>query len=540
MNCQNGRRERMKSRRESVFLDGAGIDTAAETIQRWMTEAGVNRKDVLRVRLTMEELLGRVCAHAEEALHAQLSMSKRFGVCRLRIRYGGERFDPCDQKDNELEELSADILTRTGFLPVWRRRAGENELFLKIQAGGLRAEYVLLGCIVAAVLIGLLGSRIPEAVRTGATNYALSFLSGGFLSLLNTFIGLMIFLSIVTGVSGIGSASSFGRIGKLMISRFLGSSFLFSGILVLAIRLFFHIGGGAAEGSSQILTVLKMLFGILPSNPVTPFLEGNNLQIIFIGVLVGAALLAAGDETGGLRRLMLQAQTVVMKCVAFVCMFLPVYIFSSLTMQIWTNGAGVFVRLWRPFVFCIGISLFFMAVHFAAVCLKLKVKASVLLPKLMPDYLIGLSTASGSAAFSTTLEINERKLGIDSSFSRTATPIGSMMCAGTCSMFMILSCAYLAEFYGTGGGAAWWIMLWIVGTLLTMAIPPVAGGGISCLSIMLVQMSVPQEGLPVGITLMMFMDFICTGTRIFTLHCEMLLQADRLGLLDHAVLREKC
>ena len=530
----------MKSRKESVFLDGAGIDAAAEAVQGWLTAAGVKRKDAIRVRLTMEELLSRVSENAGGKLSAELSMSKRFGACRLRIRYGGERFDPGSRQENELEELSASILARTGFLPVWRWRGGANELFLKIQAGGLRTEYVLLGCIVAAVLIGLLGSRIPEAVRTGAADYALSFLSGGFLNLLNTFIGLMIFLSIVTGVSGIGSASSFGRIGKLMISRFLGSSFLFSGILVIAIRIFFHIGGGASEGSSQFLDILKMVFGILPSNPVSPFLDGNNLQIIFIGVLVGAALLAAGNETDGLRRIVLQAQTVVMKCVSFVCMFLPLYIFSSLTMQIWNNGAGVFVQLWRPFVFCIGIALFFMAVHLAAVCLKLKVKPSVLLPKLMPDYLIGLSTASASAAFSTTLEINEQKLGIDPSFSRTAAPIGSMMSAGTCSMFMILSCAYLAEYYGAGGGTAWWITLWIVGTLLTMAIPPVAGGGISCLSIMLLQLSVPQEGLPVGITLMMFMDFICTSTRIFTLHCEMLLQAGRLGLLDHRILRSRC
>ena len=350
----------------------------------------------------------------------------------------------------------------------------------------------------------------------------------------------MIFLSIVTGVSGIGSASSFGRIGKLMIFRFIGSSFLFSGILVLAVRLFFHIGGGAAEGSSQLLSVLKMLFGIIPSNPVSPFLEGNNLQIILIGVLVGSAFLLIGNEADGLRRIVLQAQAIVMKCVTFVCLFLPVFIFSSLTIQIWDNGADVFVRLWRPFVFCIGIALFFMAVYLAAVCLKLKVKASVLLPKLLPDFLIGLSTASASAAFSTTMEINEKKLGMDPSYARTAAPIGSMLSAGTCSMFMILSCAYLAEYYGVKGGIAWWITLWIVGTLLTMAIPPVAGGGISCLSIMLVQMSVPQEGLPIGITLMMFIDFICTATRIFTLHCEMLLQAERLGLLDHGVLRGKC
>ncbi len=531
--------EKMKQRKETVPLDRAGIDAAAETIQRWLTEAGVDRKDVLRIRLTAEELLARICDRGETGLQAELSLVRRLGACRLRIRYGGARFDPCARGEDGLEEFSADILARTGFLPAWRSRGGINELNIRVPARGLRPEYVLLGCIVAAVLIGLLGERIPETVRSGVTDYALSFLSGGFMNLLNTFIGLMIFLSIVTGVSGIGSASSFGRIGKLMISRFIGSSFLFSGILILASMAVFRIGGGGG-GASQTMAVLEMLFGILPSNPVRPFLEGNNLQIIFIGVLVGVSILLAGNKADGLRRGLLQAQNVVMRCVSFVCVFLPVYIFSSLTVQIWDNGAGIFLRLWKPFVFCIGIALFFMAVHLAAVCWKLKVKASVLLPKLMPDYLIGLSTASASAAFSTTLETNEQKLGIEPSFSRTAAPIGSMLSAGTCSMFMILSAAFLAECYGVGGGPAWWITLWVVGTLLTMAIPPVAGGGVSCLSILLVQMGIPRESLPLGVTLMMFMDFVCTSTRIFTLHCEMLLQADRLGLLDHELLRRKC
>lgn len=81
------------------------------------------------------------------------------------------------------------------------------------------------------------------------------------------------------------------------------------------------------------------------------------------------------------------------------------------------------------------------------------VKRRVLLPKLIPDFLIGLSTCSSSAAFSTTLEINEMKLGIDPSFSRTAVPIGTIIYAGISSLFLIVSCAYAAECYQVG--ATW-------------------------------------------------------------------------------------
>ena len=40
------------------------------------------------------------------------------------------------------------------------------------------------------------------------------------MNLLNTFIGPMIFLSIVTGICGFGSVAAFGKAGKLMMTRF--------------------------------------------------------------------------------------------------------------------------------------------------------------------------------------------------------------------------------------------------------------------------------------------------------------------------------
>ena len=40
------------------------------------------------------------------------------------------------------------------------------------------------------------------------------------MNLLNTFIGPMIFLSIITGICGFGSVAAFGKAGKLMMTRF--------------------------------------------------------------------------------------------------------------------------------------------------------------------------------------------------------------------------------------------------------------------------------------------------------------------------------
>ena len=117
-----------------------------------------------------------------------------------------------------------------------------------------------------------------------------------------------------------------------------------------------------------------------------------------------------------------------------------------------------------------------MAGYATAVWLKLKVRLPVLLPKLLPGYLIAFSTASFASSLTTVLENNEKKLGIAPELNETGTPIGGVLNQGCFSLVYLTCGIYLAEQYGIGTNAAWWITLWIVCALLAIATPPVAGG----------------------------------------------------------------
>ena len=514
----------MVEQKQTISLDRHGVDEAAGFIEEWLNASKVKHTDVLRVRLTMESLLSMLITPEGEPGQAELRFSRWMGACWLRVRYGGERFDPTVPAANEFEALSRFILNHTGFLPAWRWARGRNELRLRIPTGGIRPEFVTLGCIAAALAVGLLGGVIPDAVKAGVTDYVLRFLADGFWNLLNTFIGLMIFFSIVTGICGFGSASAFGRVGNLMLGRFVGLSFLICGVLTAASALVFRLPAGSMGGEGQVRSILKLIFGILPGNPIRPFLEGNTLQIVFLGVVVGVVLLLLGSEAGAVRTLAL---------------LLPVFVFCSLVMQIWQQGAGIFLRLWKPLVVGFAFSLGAIAVYAVIVCRKLKVKPSVLLPKLLPDYLIAFSTGSSAAAFSTSLEINETKLGMDPAYSKTALSIGGMLFAGVQALNYLMCALYLAEYYGVSADVTWWVVLWLTCTLLIMATPPVSGGGIACMSILLAYLGIPEEGLAMGAAVTVLMDFICTGARVTTLNLEMLLQANRLDLLDRETLRKK-
>ena len=527
----------MKTLIKTISLDRAGVDTASEVIQGWLEAAGIQQRDILRIRLSMEELLGSVSAYGEN-IQAEMRLKKRVGDWQLLIRYDGERFDPTAPKKTEIDEWTADLLARTGIVPTWRWRGGKNELLLRIPYRKNRPEWIMFGCMIAAIVVGALGQFLPEAVKTGIADYGLSFLSDGFLHLLGTFIGLVIFLSIITGICGIGSSTALGRIGKLMISRFVCTTLITCAVHVITVRFCFPLGHGTSGGGSQIYTVVKMVFEIIPSNPIRPFLEGNTLQIVFLATMVGAVLLMTGSETEGIRRLFFQADVLLRRCVSGVCMLLPIFIFSSLVMLFWKNGTDVLLQFWKPLVVCIGISFVMICGYLTTVCRRFKVKAKVLLRKLLPDFIIAISTSSAAVAMPTSIEINETKLGIDASFSRTAVPIGNVLFAGSFSIIYVLAGAFLAEYYGLTVDVSWWIILWLVSSLLAMATPPVAGGMISCLSVLLLQLGIPSEGVALAASLMILLDMICTATRILLLHLELILQADRLDLLDRERLRE--
>ena len=81
----------MKEKTKSIVLDNEGIDAAAGAIEAWLTEAKVQRSDILRVRLTVEELLGKISRQSAVSPRSEMRFRKRLGAGWLRIRYSGGR-----------------------------------------------------------------------------------------------------------------------------------------------------------------------------------------------------------------------------------------------------------------------------------------------------------------------------------------------------------------------------------------------------------------------------------------------------------------
>lgn len=531
----------MHTIKKELILDQAGVDAVSLEIAAWLADLKLSRQERVRIRLTMEELLLRVSEHFGGKVSGRLFLGKNLGAPVIRFRYRAEAFDPiraADDHDNEMTAWTNRILARMGLSPSWHYRKGWNTLSQKIPRPGHSSQLNLAAALVLAIVVGIAGTALPVQVQTAITDFIFFPMSDFFFRLLNTFLGPMVFFSIVVGICGIGNASDFERIGRQMVTRFMLFTLLSSAAAVLLARPFFRLTGGVSGGDSQLINIRDLLLDITPSNPVRPFYDGNTLQIIFMAAMIGVLLVSAGESGARVRELAADLNDLMTEAIRAVCRLLPLFIFASFSMQIWESGIKTLAGLWKPIVLCAAVCAVLLAVKLLVVCLRLKVNAAVLLKKIFPSMVVGFSTASGSAAYSICEEINEKKLGIEPMLTRIGNPVGSSIYCGCTAVLFVLAAYTAGEQYGAGGGISWMLTLWLVCTVVSFAVPPVTGGTMACVGILIKQLGLPGEVMAISGLLSLVLDFVATGFSLGLRHLELLLQAEHLGMLDHDMLRK--
>ena len=574
-----GIEEKLSLDKQEYLLDRSGVDEISAKMEEWLKKIGVSRHNIIRLRLTMEELLLRVCERYGGSKKVELIIGKRVTTPMLFIRYEGESYDPTmtepaeenlkedgrkvsGEADTESGENAAGgrtasvssqddsvfdsqdawtkmILSRLGMTPEWTYRNGVNEICLRATGRTVRSETKLAIAAVLAVLCGLAGGLFPAVFTGTAVEFVLQPVSGLFINALNTFIGMMIFLTVVTAISSVGTISDFSKMGKSVVGNMMRNNVLTTGICMALMRPFFHFGTGTVQGGgSPVKDILNIILSIIPSDPVSPFQRGDMRQIVFMAVLTGCALLVLETKTASIRNLLEQLNTLVCQVIQGICRLLPVYIFASLVSMLWLNGAGIFVWLWKPLVIYLLMAALMLIAKTALVSLKLHIKPQVLLSREKKSMLIGLTTASSSAALGAILDINENKLGISEKMSRFSSSIGCLFVTSTHGVIFAVILYYLAEHYGMAVDLTWFVTMWIMCVLFSMAIPPVSGGMLVVTGMLMTQLNIPHDGLAVAGLLSMVLDFVGTMIRIGVMHQEILLRAAHLNMWDRSVLKD--
>ncbi len=532
----------LKKQEQAVPLDAGGIDSLSTLSVMALTEVAVDRKDIIRLRLAIEDVLGLWQGGLEAGAICTFQCGTRLGRPYIRISVPGRKIDPGEAEGEDAAggTLYSRLMAQAGLSLIYDYKDGRNILSLyppKPRRMGSLMQ--LLIAIAAAAACGGVCLLLPDGVQSAASA-VIDPLFSAMMGLLQTLAGPMIFLSICWGIVSMGDVGVLGKIGKTIVLRFLAAIYIITILTAVCVVWFFHGAGGAGAGdSSAIAQIYSMLLSIVPTNIVTPFQEGNTLQIIFMAVCVGLTLLLLGEKVPAVFTFVGQVNTAVQFMMETLSKYMPLFIFVSLTSLILSNALSGLEGVVKGVVLSSVACVIWPALYVLVAAVRLRVSPALLFKKLLPTYLIALTTASSSAALSTNLETCERRLGISERITRFAVPLGQVVFkTGGSVGFFIISLG-LAEYYGLAMPLSWVVTAVLVSALVAIATPPVPGGFMTSCTVLLSQLGIPTEAVALVVAANVILDFFMTSCGISSLQSELLLAANRLGMLDEGLLRKE-
>lgn len=517
-------------------LDEAAVETVSAAVQAYLHELGTERRSVQRIRLTVEELLLNILDGCGRGAEVSVGLGKQAGRHVLRLRYEGASFDPTTPAENSWAD---DLMRSLGVYPAWSYKGRTNTLSLILAEKKKRGTIFNLAIAVAvATALGVLGRFLPEAVRQTLDEALLTPMANAFLALMRTFSGLLIAFTVCSGIIGVGDSATLGKLGKRILLRFLGVSFLgcaaaaAASVLILKLPL-----SAAGQGSAmQLSEFSSILFGILPGDPVGPFANGNTLQIMVISLLIGIGLLVIGERGGRLRALVGEGATLLQTVVTGITSLIPLFVLVMLLRQIWLGEASVLLSIWKPIVMSIAAGLLMTSALLLWTALRLRCRPLLLLRKILPPFLIAFSTASSMAALTLSMETCETKLGVERSTVSFAFPLGSVIFKPASITFFSIMICCCAQTFHVEIGVTWLLVAVITITLLVSALPPLPGAGIMAFTVLFTRLGIPVEAMILVAAADVVIDFFDTGFNVALLLLQLARNAEGLGRLDRSAL----
>ena len=194
----------------------------------------------------------------------------------------------------------------------------------------------LLWAIALGVICGLICQRLPENIRSFLIDGLAEPIGDIVLALIAGVTGPVIFLSLITSITSLGSISRLTDLGFKIMWRFI-KCMLFIIAISISVSLLFYRAFGAGELQFDPHQLVSMLLKLIPTNIITPFLNNNTPQLVILGLLLGAGLLLLEDRVANLTATLRSLKEWASSVMRIVFMLTPIIPFVSI-FKTFANG----------------------------------------------------------------------------------------------------------------------------------------------------------------------------------------------------------
>ncbi|MEQ1963970.1 dicarboxylate/amino acid:cation symporter [Xenorhabdus khoisanae] len=399
--------------------------------------------------------------------------------------------------------------------------------------------------VIFAILLGIaLGHFYPDIGES------LKPLGDAFIKIVKMIIAPVIFLTVVTGIAGMNNMKAVGNVvGKSML-YFLTFSTL-ALIVGLVVANIIRPGDGLnispeSLDSSKVIgyvekahesSIVGFLMNIIPETVVSPLVNGNILQVLFISVIFGIALAATGKKGEPILLFLQSLAEPVFTMVGILMKLAPIGAFGAMAFTIGKYGISSIGNLMMLIATFYITSLLFVLIILGAVA-KYNGFSIIRLIKYIKDELwLVLGTSSSEAALPSLMKKMENA-GCEKSVVGLVIPTGYSFNLDGTNIYMTMAALFIAQATGIDLSITEQISLLLVAMISSKGAAGVTGAGFITLAATLsVVPSIPVAGMALILGIDRFMSECRALTNLVGNACASIVVARWENALDKEKMR---
>lgn len=362
-----------------------------------------------------------------------------------------------------------------------------------------------------------------------------------FISAIKMLIVPLVFTTLVVGITSMRDPQKMGRIGVRTIGLYLITTAFAIAIGLLASTLF-QPGAGLDMSfdkpveAKEAPTLVEILVGLVPQNPVDALANGNILQIIVFAIGLGIALTLIGEKGEPVVRVFESFAQAMYKLTELVMAFAPFGVFGLIAHVSGSYGMEVLL----PLAKVIGVAYLASLLHVLVVYSGLLALLGRLNPLrylrgILDALVVAYSSASSSGTLPVSLRCAQKNLGVSEGVSGFVLPVGATINMDGTAIYQGVVALFIAQLVGVDLSLMDYGMIIVTGTLASIGTAGVPGAGLIMLSIVLAQVGLPLEAIAVVAGIDRILDMARTSVNVAGDLMVTTLVGKSEGELDHAV-----
>jgi len=386
-----------------------------------------------------------------------------------------------------------------------------------------------LQLLTAAILAWFFASIMPTASNIAEQTWYQFILLGKttYIGLLKMIIGLVVMLSLMQGITNIGSTLKLKTLGLstlifysltsvIAISLGLGAALLMPEWQPLVepvvvsdnIRL---IEQDAVTGS----TITAKLLSMALVNPFSALVNGNLLAIVLFSLLFSVSLLLALPQKHVVFDVIAGLNDAVNKLVQGIIRLAPIAVFAIVFEFTVTGNTGLFgqLALFALLVFVLTL------IHGVIVLPSLAklftgIKFSTLFKAISAPLAMAFATSSSSATLPLSMQTAENELGVSQSTSSFVLPLGAVMNMDGTALFEGVAAIFLAQLFGIDLTTTGLVMIFIMAMVSSVGAPGMPSGSMSGMQLVMLAAGIPLEGIAILLIIERPLDTFRTAVNV--------------------------